>query len=152
MRPFLLLLHISGVIVWLGGMFFAHFCLRPEAGLLLPPPQRLLLLAAVLGRFFKAVAVSIAAILLSGFASLAATGFAWAPLHWHVMSAIGLLMAAIFVVIYVLYYRRLQAAVAIEDWPAAGGAMNSIRRLVAGNLFLGALTLLLATVGAYFGG
>ena len=41
MRSILLLLHLSGVIVWVGGMFFAHFCLRPVAALQLPPPQRL---------------------------------------------------------------------------------------------------------------
>ncbi|WP_265945652.1 hypothetical protein [Dechloromonas sp. A34] len=74
MRSILLLLHLSGVIVWIGGMFFAQFCLRPVAASQLPPPQRLPLLAAVLGRFFTAVALSIVAILGSGFASMAATG------------------------------------------------------------------------------
>ena len=152
MRDFLLLLHLAGVIVWLGGMFFTNFCLRPIAAEQLPPPQRLPLLAAVLGRFFTAVALGIAAILFSGFVRLAQQGFAQAPLHWHAMAGLGLLMTAIFGLIAVRHYPRLRAAVAAADWPAAGGAMNSIRRWVAVNLSLGVLTLLVATLGSRLGG
>lgn len=148
MRSFLLLLHLSGVIIWIGGMFFAHFCLRPVAALQLQPPQRLPLLAAVLGRFFKAVALSIVAILGSGFASMAMMGFAHAPLHWHVMSGLGIVMAAIFGVIYFLFFPRLRAGVADENWPIAGAAMNRIRQLVLTNLLLGAATIVVATLGA----
>lgn len=151
MRSFLLLLHLAGVIVWVGGMFFAHFCLRPVATEQLPPPQRLPLLAGVLGRFFLAVAVSIVAILVSGFVIMGATGFGQAPIHWHVMSGIGLVMVAIFGVIYFLLYPRLKAGVAVQDWPAAGAAMNRIRPLVATNLLLGALTIAVATLGVHFG-
>ena len=151
MRAILLLLHLSGVIVWVGGMFFAHFCLRPVAASQLPPPQRLPLLAAVLGRFFTVVAASIVAILASGFASMGAAGFGQAPIHWHVMAGIGLAMAAIFGVIYFRHFPRLKAGVAAQDWPAAGAAMNRIRILVATNLLLGALTVAVATLGVHFG-
>lgn len=150
MRSILLLLHLSGVIVWIGGMFFAHFCLRPVAASQLPPPQRLPLLAAVLGRFFTVVVASIVAILGSGFARMADTGFAQAPLHWHAMSGLGVLMATIFGVIYFLHYPRLKAGVAAQDWPGAGAAMNHIRLLVATNLGLGVLTVVVATLGAHF--
>ena len=150
MRSILLLLHLSGVIVWVGGMVFAHVCLRPVAATQLPPPQRLPLLAAVLGRFFMAVAASIVAILGSGFAIMGATGFAQAPIHWHVMSGIGLIMAAIFAVIYFIHYPQLKAGVAAQEWPAAGAAMNRIRQLVATNLLLGALTIAVATLGIHF--
>ena len=152
MRSILLLLHLSGVIVWVGGMVFAHFCLRPVAAQLLPPAQRLPLLAAVLGRFFVAVAVAVMAILGSGFAGMALVGFAQAPLHWHLMSGLGLLMAAIFALIYFLYYPQLKATVAVQAWPAAGLTMNRIRQLVATNLLLGALTIVLATLGSHLGG
>ena len=151
MRSFLLLLHLSGVIVWIGGMFFAHVCLRPVAAAQLQPPQRLTLLAAVLGRFFTAVAVSIVAILVSGFAAMATVGFAQAPLHWHVMASIGLWMAAIFAVIYFMYYPRLVKGVTVKDWPVAGAAMNRIRLLVATNLLLGAVTVTVALLGNVFG-
>jgi len=151
MRAFLLLIHLSGVIVWVGGMFFAHFCLRPVAAAQLPPPQRLPLLAAVLGRFFTAVAASIVAILASGFAIMGAAGFGQAPIQWHVMSGSGLVMAVIFGAIYFLNYPRLKAGVAAQDWPAAGAAMNRIRLLVATNLLLGALTIVVATLGVHVG-
>lgn len=150
MRSILLMLHLAGVIVWVGGMFFAHFCLRPVAAAQLPPPQRLPLLAEVLGRFFLAVIVSIVAILVSGFAIMGITGFGQTPIHWHVMEAIGLLMTGIFSVIYFMYYPRLKAGVAAQDWPAAGAAMNRIRLLVATNLLLGALTIAVATLGVHF--
>jgi len=150
MRPFLIFLHLAGVIVWIGGMFFAHFCLRPVVAEQLPSAQRLHLLAAVLGRFFVAVGLAIVLILLSGFVSLKIIGFAQAPLHWHVMSGLGLLMVGIFVVIYFRFYPRLRNGVQAEDWPLAGAAMNRIRQLVATNLLLGGLTLMVATLGAYF--
>ena len=150
MRSFLLLLHLAGVIVWVGGMFFAHFCLRPVATEQLPPPQRLPLLAGVLGRFFLAVAVSIVAILVSGFVIMGIAGFGQAPIYWHVMETSGLLMTGIFCVIYFLHYPRLKAGVAAQDWPAAGAAMNRIRPLVATNLLLGALTIAVATLGSHF--
>lgn len=151
MRALLLLLHLAGVVVWLGGMFFAHYCLRPVAAQQLPPPQRLPLLAAVLGRFFIAVAVSIVAILGSGFALIAATGFAAAPWPWHLMMGIGLAMAVIFGVIVLRFYPRLQAGVAAQDWPAAGAAMDRIRRLVAINLVLGTATVVVAALGIQLG-
>ena len=43
-------LHVMGVVVWVGGMFFAHMALRPAVQSL-APPERLPLLAATLSRF-----------------------------------------------------------------------------------------------------
>ena len=63
MNPLLHLLHLAGVIIWIGGMVFAHVCLRPVAASQLQPPQRLPLLAAILARFFALVTVSIAVII-----------------------------------------------------------------------------------------
>jgi uncharacterized membrane protein len=147
MRSLLLLAHLSGVIVWIGGMFFAHVCLRPVATAQFATPQRLPLLAGVLGRFFKIVTLAIALILASGLARLLSVGFANAPPHWHLMFASGLVMSLVFALIYLRHYPRLQAGVAAQDWPAAGAAMNHIRQLVLVNLILGGLTVVLATVG-----
>ena len=36
-------LHLLGVLIWVGGMFFAYMALRPAAAQLLEPPQRLTL-------------------------------------------------------------------------------------------------------------
>ena len=151
MMPVLIFLHLAGVIVWVGGMFFAHYCLRPVAAAQLQPQQRLPLLAGVLGRFFGAVEVAVGTILGSGFAMMLVVSFKNALLHWHVMMATGLVMAGVFVYIDAVLYRRLAAAVAAEDWPAGGAAMERIRKLVAFNLHLGIATILIATLGAYFG-
>ena len=40
-HPLLLFLHVAGVVVWVGGMFFAYVCLRPRAASQLEPPPRL---------------------------------------------------------------------------------------------------------------
>ena len=66
-------LHLMGVVVWIGGMFFAHFALRPSAQAL-PPEVRLPLLAATLARFFGWVAAAVVAILASGVALSEALG------------------------------------------------------------------------------
>ena len=151
MRQLLVFIHLAGVIVWVGGMVFAHFFLRPVATELLPPPQRLPLMAGVLGRFFAAVALAIAAIIGSGLALMLGTGFAGSPWHWHFMLSNGLLMTVIFIVIYGIRYPRLKQAVAVADWPAGGAAMNGIRQLVVINLLLGTLTIAVAVLGPLAG-
>jgi uncharacterized membrane protein len=148
MHDLLVFVHLAGVIVWIGGMFFAHFCLRPVAAAQLPPPQRLPLLAGILGRFFPAVTGAIVAIIGSGIALMLIPGFARAPAHWHLMMTIGLVMAAIFAVIALRFFPQLRQGVAAGDWPAAGAAMNRIRQLVATNLLLGTLTVAVATLGS----
>ena len=50
-------LHVLCIIVWLGGMVFAHFFLRPALAQL-EPAVRLRLMHDVLGRFFQAVLVA----------------------------------------------------------------------------------------------
>ena len=50
---FAIFLHILGVVIWVGGMYFAHQMLRPVAADLLAPPQRLPLWAGVFRRFFR---------------------------------------------------------------------------------------------------
>lgn len=148
MHSVLLFVHLAGVVVWVGGMFFVHFCLRPVVAEQLPPGPRLQLMSAVLGRFFPVVAVGVVAILGSGFARMLAVGMARAPVNWHLMAALGLLMALIFCLIYLLHYPKLRARVAAEDWPAAAAVLNRIRSLVAANLLLGVLTIAVATLGA----
>ena len=151
MRQLLVFIHLAGVIVWVGGMVFAHLFLRPVATELLPPPQRLPLLAGVLGRFFAAVALAIAAIIGSGLVLMLGTSFAGSPWYWHFMLSNGLLMTVIFMVIYGIRYPRLKQAVAAADWPAGGAAMNGIRQLVVINLLLGTLTIAVAVLGPLAG-
>jgi uncharacterized membrane protein len=134
------------VIVWVGGMFFAHYCLRPVAAAQLQPPQRLPLLAAVLGRFFTFVGLALVLLWGTGIARFAQVGAA-IPGNWHAMAGLGLVMTIIFLLIVFRYYRRMRAAVTDQDWPVAGKAMNTIRMLVQTNLALGFVTVAVAVLG-----
>lgn len=132
------LLHILATVVWVGGMFFAHNCLRPVVLAQLEPPQRLKLWNGVFGRFFPWVWVSIALLVGTGQAIVIGMGGMGAvPVHIHVMVGIGYLMSLIFAFIFFVPYARLKKAVAAQDWPAGGQALNLIRKLVMTNLVLG---------------
>jgi uncharacterized membrane protein len=127
-------LHVMGVVVWVGGMFFAHMALRPAVQSL-APPERLPLLASTLSRFLAWVAVAIVAILASGVAMMAMLGPV--GLYVHAMTAVGLAMTVIYAYIVVVPLRSLRGGVGARDWPRAGAAMLRIRQLVAVNLVLG---------------
>ncbi|MEZ5654066.1 MAG: CopD family protein [Burkholderiaceae bacterium] len=143
MNAWLLIAHLLGVIVWIGGMFFVITCLRPVVHDL-QPQQRAPLMAAVLGRFFGWVSVAIALIWASGLARLAQVGFALAPPGWHAMLLTGTIMTVVFVVIRTVHFRRLQDALARGEFPAAGASLERIRALVQLNLLLGAATIVFA--------
>jgi uncharacterized membrane protein len=151
MHPLFKFLHLAGVVLWVGGMFFAWMCLRPVAASTLEPPARLTLWAGVFARFFPWVWASVLAIVLSGLVTLLGVGFKQSPPYWHVMLLLGLLMAGIFAYVVVLPYGQLQRAVAAQNWPAGGQALGRIRRLVGSNLVLGLLTIAVATVGKLLG-
>jgi len=135
------LLHLVAAIVWLGGMSFLLLALRPVAISQLPPPQRLPLLAAVLKRFFALVWIAIALLLLTGTGMLLAVGMKAAPMGWHVMLGIGLLMMLIFAHLYFAPFGRLKRAVAAADWPSGGKAMASMHPFVLLNFVLGWLAI-----------
>jgi uncharacterized membrane protein len=134
----LTLVHVLATLVWVGGMFFAHQCLRPAALATLEPPQRLALWRAVFGRFFPWVWACVIALVLTGQAMVVNMGGMGAvPVQIHVMAGIGYLMALIFAFIFFVPYAALKKGVAAQDWPAAGAALNRIRLLVGTNLTLG---------------
>ena len=140
-------LHLLGVVVWVGGMFFAHMALRPSVQAL-NPPERLPLLAATLTRFIAWMAVAIVAIVGSGAFMIVSYG-GFAAVHWsvHVMVAIGVVMVLIYLYLAAVPLRALRGAVAAKDWPRGGAAMGRIRHLVAVNLVLGIVTLTIASLG-----
>ena len=144
---FLYLLHVLSTVIWVGGMFFAHQCLRPVAAVQLEPPQRLKLWRGVFARFFPWVWTAVFLLIGSGMMLiLQMGGMAAIPVHIHVMAGIGYLMAGIFAFIYFRPYAQLHRAVSAEDWPAAGAVLNRIRRLVGINLSLGLANIVLVFV------
>ena len=137
MRNLILLLHVAGAIAWLGGMTFALAALRPAVHAQLQPPQRLPLMAHVLRRFFVLVIASIALLLPTGAWLLMQVPGARAPAGWHAMAGLGVLMALLFAHLFFAPWRRLQRAVAQQEWPEAGRCMNQVVVLVKANLVLG---------------
>ena len=144
-------LHVLTIVVWVGGMVFAHFYLRPAVASL-EPSQRLPLMADVLGRFFRdvlgAALVAVATgIWMIGRAARAASeaGVRFEmPVSWHIMSGLGVLMLLIFLGIRFRLYPRLVSGVSSDDWAAAGDALARIRRWVSVNLLLGTVVIIVA--------
>ncbi len=142
-------LHVLSIIVWIGGMVFAHFFLRPAVAQL-EPPVRLRLMRDVLGRFFQAVLAASLLALVSGVWMLGraakqvvqAGGSFEMPLAWTIMAVLGVAMVAIFMHIRFALYKRLERAVAASDWATGAAALAQIRNWVAINLGLGILVLI----------
>ncbi|RYF15765.1 MAG: hypothetical protein EOO30_13320 [Comamonadaceae bacterium] len=141
MRDAMLFLHLAGAIFWMGGMAFMVMALRPALHAQLQPPMRLPLVVAVLRRFFLVVIVSIAVLLATGVWLLLQVPGAQAPRGWHAMAGLGVVMMLVFGHIFFAPWRRLQAAVAAQDWPEGGKRMNQIALLVKVNLTLGWLAI-----------
>lgn len=148
------LVHVLGVVLWVGGMAFVQLFLRPSLAQL-APPQRLALMQEVLRRFFTAVSWVIAAVLASGLWMLgdvetrvADTGgqLSW-PWGWSVMSALGLVMAVVFVYIRLVPYRRLRRTLGAGDLPGAAAALAQVRQWVLVNLVFGGVVIVAALLG-----
>jgi uncharacterized membrane protein len=134
----LLALHLLAAAAWVGGMAFALLVLRPSLGGL-EPAQRLAVHAQAFRRFFLIIWHAMVLVLVTGFIMLFVTfgGFAGVNPWVHVMLLLGLIMSAIFLVVFFGPWRAMRAA------PSAAVA-ERIRRLVAVNLALGVLTIIVA--------
>ncbi len=145
--PLALALHQLGTLIWIGGMVFAHFVLRPAANARLAPPERLPLMLAVFDRFFPLVWLAIALLWGSGlwvFLVLVEAKMGW---HVHAMMGLAALMTLIFSFIWFSPYRALGRALAQADWPTAAARLALIRRLITLNMTLGLVTALLGAAG-----
>ncbi len=149
----LLSLHVLAAVIWVGGMFFAHQCLRPVAASLLEPPVRLAQWVGVFDRFFPWVWVSVIVLSISGYSLLFRLfgSMGNAPLYVHIMNGIGLLMIAIYLFVYFVPYQKLKNAVIIQTWPEGAAQLARIRFLVGVNLSLGLIVIALGSGGRYLG-
>ena len=147
LRQALLLLHLLAAMAWVGGMFFAYFCLRPSAAEVLEPPKRLPLWLATLDRFLRYMSLAVLVVLATGVSMLLSAGFQAAPVGWHVMFAVGLVMAVVYAYIHLGLLPKFRAHCGSSTWPAAAQVLNSIRQLVALNLALGVVAVVAAVSG-----
>lgn len=149
--------HLLSIIVWIGGLVFAQFFLRPALARL-DLPERLRLAHDVFGRFFQAVLVASLLTLASGVWMLGRVakqvvqsgGSFNMPLSWTVMAVLGVLMVAIFMHLRFAVYKRLDRAVSALNWDAGSAAWAQLCTGLAISLGLGVLVLLvtLLRVGA----
>src|ERR1700733_503113 len=134
-------LHLLFAVLWVGGMFFAYFVLRPSL-VAIDPPQRMLLHTRVFRRFFLLVWHAMPIMLISGFGMLFLIGglnqFPW-PIH--AMAALGVIMSAVFLAIVFGPYRKFRRT---TDRTRMASSLENIRRLIGLNLILGLLTVILA--------
>lgn len=148
-------IHLLAVIVWIGGMVFAHFFLRPAVAAL-AAPERVRLMHDVLGRFFNAVLVAAGLALATGTwmigrmaRQMAQSGVKFnMPIEWMVMALLGGVMLVIFGYIRFALYKRLTRAVTAAAWPAGGAALASIRTWVMVNLVIGVVIVAVTLLGA----
>ncbi len=145
------LLHVLGIVIWVGGMFFAYMALRPAAVQTLEPPQRLPLWAATFDRFFPWVWLSVVSILASGLYLIAQMGgFGAVGVYVHAMLGLGIVMMLIFAHVFFAPYKRLKKGVAAQEWKAAGAALAQIRILIGINLSIGLLNIAVVFIGKFF--
>ena len=141
--------HLAAVAVWVGGMVFAHFCLRPALADV-SPQLRLPLIEAVFGRFLNWIGGSVIAILLSGGFLMSRFGGAHAPWQIHLMAALGVVMMMIFGHVRFAVFPRIRRAVQAQRWPDGARAVDTMRRLVLVNLVLGIATIIAAVLSRGF--
>jgi uncharacterized membrane protein len=134
-------LHLLCAVLWVGGMFFAYVVLRPSMAAI-EAPQRMLLHTRVFRKFFLVVWHAMPLILITGGAMLA---LQWnmATLPWQInaMMGLGLLMAAVFLVIVFGPYRQFRRT---TDRNRMASSLDSIRKLIGVNLVLGLITVIVA--------
>jgi uncharacterized membrane protein len=146
--------HLLAIVVWIGGMAFTLFCLRPGARVL-EPAARVTLMHAVMARFILVVAIAAAVAFASGatmvgiaWSSAARAGLAFnMPLDWYAMFALFFVMLAVFAHIRVVLFRRLANAVQGAHWADGAAALGSIRWEVTLNLVLGTFIIVFVRLG-----
>lgn len=141
--------HLGAVAVWIGGMVFAHFCLRPALADV-SPQLRLPLIEAVFSRFFNWVGAAVIVILISGGFLMSRFGGPQASWQINLMAALGVVMMLIFGHVRFAVFPRIRRAVQAQRWPDGARAVDTMRRLVLANLVLGIATIVAAVLSRGF--
>jgi uncharacterized membrane protein len=137
-----LAVHVLCAVLWVGGMFFAYVVLRPSLSVL-EPIQRIALHTQVFRRFFLVVWHAMPLILISGFTVMYGFygGPANVPWNVNVMMLLGLIMSAVFLVIFFGPYARFRRT---TDRATTAASIDRIRKLIGVNLILGLVTVVIA--------
>jgi uncharacterized membrane protein len=144
------LLHLISGIVWMGGMTFMLFALRPAAMACMEPQPRAVLMGQVWQRFYAWVLIAIVVLFTTGThlytatfrAAKAATGAGSVPLGWNVMLVLGISMMLVFGHIYFAGFKKYKRGIATADWALAAKAGGLIHKMTLVNFALGWLAIL----------
>lgn len=144
-------LHVLAVIIWVGGMFFAVYILRPATGPM-TPAERLPLWGRTLARFFPWVWVSVVLLPSTGYWLIFDLhgGFEELPVPFHIMHVVGWVMILIFLHLWFAPYARFRKALVADDLAEAGKQLNIIRLLVTVNLYLGLFNAIIGPLGRFW--
>lgn len=144
-------LHVLAAVIWVGGMFFAYFALRPAAQGF-EPAVRLPLWTRTLSRFFFWVWISVLLLPASGYWMIFRVmgGMGHLPHYVNVMQGLALIMIMIYLHVFFAPYRRMRQAVVRGDWPDAARRLGQIRKLVLLNLAIGLVTIAMAVWGSHY--
>lgn len=145
----LLALHLLSAVLWVGGMYFVLFALRPALPGLESAPERPKLMRRVLARFLPAVAVSVLLLIATGYAMLFLKfgGFAGLPLYVNLMQGLGWVMILLFAYLYHVPWLRFRRAVDDGDLQNAPAHLERIRLIVQINLLIGIAVVVIAATG-----
>jgi len=144
--------HVLAVVIWVGGMFFAHMILRPTM-MKLPSELRISFGGQIFARFFYWVWGAIFIILTTGYGVILGIfgGFTRVPLHIHLMMGTGNLMVLFFCYLWFFPYRALRAALIIGNHATVNLHQTQIRQIITINLLLGITTISIAIFGRLYG-
>lgn len=133
-------IHLLSVVIWVGGMAFLMLVLRP--GLMaVEPGARITVQGALFRRFFRTVWHVMPIAVISGLLLLILDyGHQTIPWPVMVMQTGGILMAAIFIGMFMVPNRHLQTKLAAGT--ATAEDILPVRRLVLLNLVIGTVILI----------
>jgi len=99
---FIVMLHVVGAIIWVGGMIAIRFAVHPITSKIEDPNVRLETTLKLLKRFFNIVIIGIFFIIITAGLMAIGLGFKGTPLYIivHIKEAIWTTMAIIFTMIY----------------------------------------------------
>jgi len=138
-------LHLLATVIWIGGMAFNIFVLRPFLGMV-DSPQRLRLVRSILQRFIYAAWLCIATLFLTGVFIANPSNQLYRPVliakHWVVIA-----MVAIVAIITFILFPRFKAYITEKSRSEeVAKALGSIVLLVKMNLILGFAVLFITAI------
>lgn len=144
----LIALHMLAAMMWVGGMGFALFVLRPSVAEM-AQPLRQELWRRVLARFFRILWLIIPVVLGSGYGALylGYHGLGNGGFHIMVMQTTGWMMVILFLFASLISFTFFKRALDRNDDVAAARALERIRQIVTANFTLGLFTVAIGAAG-----